>query len=108
MNDYLVDRETLGQFVDALIAQKYQNQPDANLETVREEAIQKLDDQISQAIFGSLSKEQLAEINKIFDQNEENPAVFQEFFQNANIDLQQIISRTVLAYKTDFLGGENA
>ncbi len=56
MNDYLVDRETLGQFVDALIAQKYQNQPVENSKTLRETLIEKIDDLILYVIFLNLSK----------------------------------------------------
>ncbi|MDO4508077.1 MAG: hypothetical protein Q4B65_01690 [Candidatus Saccharibacteria bacterium] len=108
MNDYLVDRETLGQFVDALIAQKYQNQPDANLETIRENAIRKLDDKISLAIFGSLSKEKLAEVNILLDSEDDDPAIFQNFFEQAGINVQQVITNTLKTYKMEFLGGENA
>ena len=106
MNDYLVDRETLGQFADALITQKYQNQPVA--ESFREDLIKEIDDKISTAIFGSLSTERLDEINTLFDRNEDDPRVFQEFFQNSGIDLQQIITNVMNNFKTSFLGGENA
>ena len=106
MNDYLVDRETLGQFADALITQKYQNQPVA--ESFREDLIREIDDKISAAIFSSLSTDKLNEINTIFDRNEDDPRVFQEFFQNSGIDLQQIIANVMNSFKTNFLGGKNA
>lgn len=108
MNDYLVDRETLGQFVDALIAQKYQNQPVENSETLRETLIEKIDDRILDAIFRDLSKQQLAEINVLFDRDEEDPAVFEDFFKNANINIRQKTAEALESFKAEFLGGNNA
>ncbi|MDO4611774.1 MAG: DUF5663 domain-containing protein [Candidatus Saccharibacteria bacterium] len=108
MNEYLVDRETLGQFVDALIAQKYQDQPVPNFEALREDEIKKLDDRIGKAVFGNLTEVELAEINSIIDSDEDDEARVQEFFDSSSINLQQVIQNTLLAYKREFLGGENA
>ena len=108
MDNYLIDRETLGQFVDELMKKKPlpANTPE-ELNTLREESIKTLDDQIGTAIFGSLTKSQLAEFNQILDQGEESPEVFQKFFQDANLDLRKTISDTMTAFGQQFLGGQN-
>lgn len=108
MDNYLIDRETLGQFVDELMKKKPlpANTPE-ELNTLREESIKTLDDQIGTAIFGSLTKSQLAEFNQILDQGEESPEVFQNFFQTAGIDLEKIITDTMQNFAAGFLGGQN-
>ena len=109
MDNYLVDRETLAQFIDELIKQKPLPANSADeLNSVREKAIKDLDYQIGTAIFGGLSSEKLAEINHLLDNDEENPEVFQNFFASSGIDLQQTISDTMTAFGKQFLGGENA
>ena len=109
MDNYLIDRETLGQFVDELMKQKPLPANTAEeLTALREQTIKSLDDEIGVAIFGSLSKPQLEEFNQILDREEESPEVFQDFFHNANIDLPKIIGDTMQAFSIKFLGGENA
>lgn len=109
MDNYLIDRETLGQFVDELMKQKPLPANTAEeLTALREQTIKSLDDEIGVAIFGSLSKPQLEEFNQILDREEESPEVFQDFFHNANIDLSKIIGDTMQAFSIKFLGGENA
>lgn len=108
MNDYLVDRETLGQFVDALIAQKSQNQPTGNYDALREIMIQEADDRILDYLFRGLSRPQFDELNALLERDEEDPAAFETFFKNANIDLKQLITKALESYQTEFLGGQNA
>ena len=92
MENYLIGRETLGKFIDQLIAQKYPNQPSSSLEELRESNIKKLDDQISDAVFSSLDDTQLDEISAILDREENNPTAFQIFFKNVGIDIEQVIN----------------
>ena len=88
MDNYLIDRETLGQFVDELMKKKPLPANTAEeLNTLREQTIKSLDDKIGMAIFGSLTTPQLEEFNQILDRNEESPEIFQNFFQTADIDL---------------------
>ncbi len=108
MDNYLVDRETLSQFVDELMKQKPLPAGSADeLNTLKENTIAALDDKINEAIFGSLSTEQLAQINQLFDSNEESPEVFRQFFEDAGIDLQKVISDAMTAFGKEFLGGKN-
>jgi len=109
MDEYLIDREILEQFVDELMKQKPLPANTAEeLNALREKNIKALDDQIAKAVFGSLTAPQLEAINKILDSGEENPEVFQEFFQNAGVDLQKITSETMTKFSEQFLGGQNA
>ncbi len=108
MDDYLIDRETLGKFVDDLIKLKPVpvNTPE-ELNTWREQQIKTLDDCIAKAIFGGLSDEQLVELNQILDRNEESPEVFQQFFDNAGLDLAKTMENVMRSFRSEYLGGEN-
>lgn len=108
MDNYLIDREALGQFVDGLMKQKPQpvNTPE-ELNTLRENTIKELDDRLGLAIFGSLSEEQFSQINQLLDDPAATPEAFQRFFTSAGLDLQKIISDTMTTFGKEFLGGQN-
>ena len=109
MEDLLLDRETLGKFVDELIKQKalpVDNTEELN--KMREDSIKSLDDKIGMAIFGRLNEEQNEEINQLLDQNEEDPDVFRRFFESAGIDTEKVIKDTMQEFGNEFLGGQNA
>lgn len=108
MDNYLLDRETLGKFVDDLMKRKPMDvSSPEELDALRERSMQELDDKISVAVFGSLNDEQLAQINVLLDQDEQSPEVFQKFFEDNNVDVEKIMEETFLAYAKEFLGGEN-
>ena len=109
MDNYLFDYEALGKFVDELMKVKPvpANSPE-ELNALREENIKKLDDRILDAIFGSLSDEQLQEINALLDQDDGTPDKYEAFFNDAGIDVEQIITKTLEEFKNEFLGGPNA
>ena len=108
MDDYLVDRETLGEFIDELIKKKSLPENTAEeLTNFREEQIKALDERISLAIFGRLTEDQNREINDLFDRGENNPDVFEDFFNRAGIDIEQVLSETMEEFGKEFLGGEN-
>ena len=106
MDSYLTDRETLGKFVDELLAKKFPGKDPAELMNFREENIKQLDDEIGDAIFGALSREQLEEFNAILDSGEENEDVFRNFFSNAGLDLESKISETLQKFAARYLGEE--
>ncbi len=108
MENYLIERDALGKVVDDLIAEKFPDRPSPELETLREDSIKKLDDKIGRAIFGRLNKEQLAKINEMFDEDVDDPAAFDAFFKEAGVDLNKVISDTIIEFGQEFLGGENA
>ena len=110
MEDYLLDRETLGQFIDGLMKKRTLPVNSADeLSEFREAQMKSLDDRISQAIFGSLDQRQFDELSHLLDQESEDPEVFRDFFQRENINLEDIISGAAQSFGAEFLaGGQNA
>ena len=106
MDSYLTDRETLGKFVDELLAKKFPGRDSAELTDLREENIKQLDDQNRDAVFRALPREQLQEFNAILDSGEENQDVFRNFFSNAGLDLESKISETLKSFSMRFLEGK--
>lgn len=110
MDNTLVDRETLGQFIDTLIKKKPlpTNDPE-EAKNLREESIKSLDDKIGIAIFSQLDKERNEEFNRMLDQETEpSEEEYKAFFAKAGIDLEKTIANTMREYAAAYLGGENA
>ena len=109
MQDYLLDRETLGQFVDELM--KKRPLPVDNAEEInnfREEQIKALDDHITNAIFGNMNEDQIAGLSQLLDQEKENPDVFTNFFNEQNINVEQIVADAANSFSASYLaGGQN-
>ena len=107
MNNYLIDREILGQFVDELIKQKALpvNNPE-ELNALREEAIKNLDEAIGVAIFSKLTKEQYAEFDQLSNDPNTTEDSYDTFFKNAGLDISQIVTDTVKAFGAEFLKGD--
>ena len=109
MDDYLIDRQTLSQFVDGLIKKKALsvNSPE-ELDSLREKAIKSLDDKIGLAIFGSFTVEQNKEFNEMLDREGVNEDDFSNFFQRIGLDVNQKISETLNTFSEEFLAeGQN-
>ncbi len=108
MDDYLVDRGTLGRFVDELIKQKPLSiNSTEELSNFREKCMKELDDQIGDAVFGNLTKEQNEELNGILDRDDDSVEEYQNFFKRAGINIEAIITTTMQRYAKAFLGGQN-
>ena len=109
MEDYLLDRETLGKFIDELMKKRPLPLESAEeLSEFRDQQIKALDDQISQAIFGNLDESQTAELSQLLDGEAENPDVFRDFFKKHQIDVEQTIANAASTFSANFLaGGQN-
>ena len=109
MDDYLIDRETLGKFVDGLIKKKALavNNPE-ELNKLREDAIKSLDDRITNEVLGQLDDEQLSKINQMFDDNSKTENDFRQFFENAGINIENVMFDVLTEFGNEFLGGEDA
>ncbi len=108
MEDYLIDKETLEEFVDELLRVKPMPVSGADgLGKVKEEMMQSLDDRINKAMLSSLSDEQLAELEQMLDRGEESPEAYDSLYQNAGINLESIISNEMNLFREEYLGGEN-
>ena len=107
MEEYLIERDTLAKMVDALLSQKYPDQPPANFDEIRVNTMHALDDKIAVKIFSSLNDEQLKEVNKLLDDPDTSPEVFTDFFKNAGVDLEQKITDGAKEFAEKFLGGKD-
>ena len=108
MDDYLIDRGTLGRFVDELIKQKpLAVNSTEELNAFREKCMKELDDQISDAIFDNLTDEQNKELNDILDRDDDTTEEYQDFFKRAGINLEKTIATAMQNYGAAFLGGQN-
>lgn len=107
MDNYLVDRETLGQFVDALIQKKFPNQPATDFVNLKEDAIGALDARITDAIFRDLNDSQLSELNQLLDNEAASESDFAGFFEKSGINLEQKITNVFENFKAAFLGESN-
>ena len=120
MDNYLVDRETLGQFADALIKAKYgseqsnqfnqsQNQGQQQPQPEREDVVRALDQHVTNAVFGSLSEHALAELSQLLDDDTADESTFANFFEKkSGINLNQTIKQAFETFRNEFLGGANA
>lgn len=109
MESYLVDRTTLGQLADRLIAAKYPGQPGKAHKELREKIINDLDEQITNSIFDGLTEEQLDQLNTLLEKPNTPESEFEAFFTDSHIDLQEKISGIIKSYTDTFLkGGQNA
>lgn len=108
MNDYFIDYETLAKFIDKLIAEKYPNQPMAELKTLRDDSIRRLDDKIGEEIFGTLTDEQNSNLDQLLDDPSATPEAYQEFFKKSGISIEQKAANVMQNFAQEFLGGKNA
>lgn len=107
MDDYLIDRQTLGQFVDALIKKKALPVDNTDeLNSVRENAIKSLDDRIGLAVFGNLTKDQNTEFNQMLNRNATEDE-YESFFNRIGLNVQETIANTMRGFAREFLGGQN-
>lgn len=109
MQDYLLDRETLGQFIDGLMKKRPLPVDSAEeINNYREKQIKALDDHITNAIFGNMSEKQIASLSQLLDQEKDNPDVFKIFFAKQNINIEQIVANAINSFSTSYLaGGQN-
>lgn len=109
MDNYLIDRETLSQFVDELI----KKQPLAvnsaeELNSVREAAIKSLNDKITAAVFGQFTPEQTAALRQLLARPDATEQDYENFFEQNNLDVEQTIADAMQQFAQEFTGGQNA
>ena len=104
MHEYLVDRETLGQFVDALLTQKYPGPPTEKYQRLREVSMRLLNQRIGEALFGKLSLGAHDEIDSLLDDPNTPPEAFHAFFEKYHLEPQKIIEQVFADFKQEFEG----
>lgn len=109
MDNYLIDRETLGRFVDELIKRKPTTSATAeDADKDREELMAALDRRIGVAIFSQFTPEQNAEFKQTFSTDDASPDAYAKYFQKVGIDVEKTIADTMRAFGSEYLGGQNA
>jgi molecular chaperone GrpE (heat shock protein) len=109
MDNYLIDRETLGRFVDELIKSKTLSVSSTEeLNIKREEAIKTLDEKIGLAIFRKFTPEQNTEFNQLLDREDTTEATFENFFQKTGLNIEKIANDALAEFAKEFLGDQNA
>lgn len=109
MDDYLIDRETLGRFVDELIKRKPMSSANAEeADKNREELMAALDRHIGVAIFSQFTPEQNIEFKQKMSSDETTADTYAEFFKKTGIDIEKTIADAMKAFGTEYLGGQNA
>ena len=108
MDDYLIDRETLGKFVDELKNQTPSAEQAEELNAKREEIIEALDEKIGLAIFSKFTPNQNDEFNHLLEREDATEADFQSFFDRIGLDVEQIATDTMKNFAQELLGGQNA
>lgn len=107
MENTLLDRQILEQTADALIAQKYPGQPAETLSNERENIIQGLDDAVGQSVVDALNPEQLDRYSELLETEKEDPSVFEKFFSDNQINLEEVIKTATENFVKQYLGGGN-
>lgn len=124
MKNYLVDRETLAQFIDQLLVKRPLSASTAEERAEqREQLIGSLDQSIRLSLLNQMSTEQLKEFDALLDRDEETSDEFSAFFDHksntldrdydrffakAGIDLKQLITNVLTNFGQAYLGGPNA
>ena len=111
MENNLVDREILAQYIDQLTSQKPLPATTAAEQTQqRERLMDALDQTIRLSFLNQLSPAQLDELNSLLDRadaGDEPGDAFDRFFENSGIDLEQVVSNAATHFREAYLGGTN-
>ena len=110
MEEYLLDRDTLGKVIDELMKQRaLPIDSTEELNKYREEQMHALDDYVAESLIGGLSETQSASLDELLDRETENPDAFRDFFKEEGLDVDQIVSSAFESFSNNYLkGGQNA
>ena len=108
MDNYLIDRETLAEYVDEIMKQKPApvNTPE-ELNALREQNIQELDKRIKKAIVNSLTEPQQEELLTLLDSETVTEEDFQAFFDRAGVNIEQMLTNAIVQFGKEYLGDGN-
>lgn len=106
-DNYLNDRETLAQFVDALLQQKPgELRTPAEQKQYRSWLMHQLDDQLTQNIFASLPDDLLRKADKMLDDPATTADDYDQLFEKAGIDIEKSFTETATQFAQDYLSGQ--
>ncbi|MBR3144210.1 hypothetical protein IKF12_03395 [Candidatus Saccharibacteria bacterium] len=107
MEAQLIDRDQLVQFVDALVAAKYPNQPEKILTIDRERYVVELNDYIMNGIAKGLDDSSIEKLDKILEDPASDTDSIKEFFASTGTSLDDRISTAMAEYTRKFMEVEN-
>jgi len=92
--------ELAGYFADCLIEEKYSSDLDeASLEAVKQELVDKVNREISQAVFDNLTDDQLTQLEELLEEGDSVSA--SEFLQAAIPELRRLIVERLITLKEE-------
>ena len=92
-------------FVDRLLKDK--GVPEAEWPTLRDSLVQEVEEKIETAMLGTLSVEQLEQLNRLLDEGADD-AELEKFFAGVEGDYTQSIERALAEYRNNFLQKKEA
>lgn len=101
----LIDREALGQFVDALIAQKNGGQPVDTPPEEREKLMVKVNDAIGQAVLGRLSSDKFAELDQGVETGKISSDQIRDYLINNGVNIDEEVKNALQSFADNYLGG---
>lgn len=104
-NNQTSDQDSVVEFVDMVLSQKYQDGPVPADE--RERAIQEINNEIANTIVGKLNKQQLLEYNALLAVDDASPEVYESFYSKVGLDLDTIIAQVYTNFMGKHAGGNN-
>ena len=108
MDNFLIDQEDLGEFIDELLKHKALPVNSAEeLAREREALIKALYDKITIAIFSQFTDEQGEELKQLLARDEDDKETYQAFFDKIGLDLDATISNAMTDFAKEFLGGKD-
>lgn len=93
--------ELAGYFADCLIEEKYSSSEldEASLEAIKQEYVDKINREISQAVFDNLTDDQLAQLEELLEEGDSVSA--SAFLQAAIPDLRRLIVERLVTLKEE-------
>ena len=112
-DNFINDRETLAQFVDALLQQSPRKLLTPSEQIAhRQQLMHQLDEHLVQSLFARLPDAELAEAERLVADPSTPPSAYDALFQRAGIDLEKTYSAAAKKFAADYLasqkGGANA
>ena len=103
METKVIDYERLSQFVDALIATKYPDQPEKILGDKREQMIKELNAYVIAGIANGLSEKQVNALEAMLDDPSSNEETIKAFFAGTGDDLNQRIQTAMTDFGKEYM-----
>ena len=105
MDNYIVDREVLVEIVNGLIESNSikLNSPE-ELDSFREENINKLNNRLMFAVFDKLSEEEIREVSRLLDESPSEDT-FMDYMKSHGVDVEDAIEKTVIDFSSNFQKG---